>query len=224
MLDRGAGADSPYRVGLTEHLYIRSGFGPLATRWSVQTKSEAGAEAGAMGAQDQGTHTTRRVDTSTSSAAYSQGQPGKFLYRRGGQAFEIDAAVVGTSPLQIVYTDPGSKALAGGQRKVYRVLRTAEQLARFRALREEEQPAGVPDPEQRLRDAAWEGEIDGLTTSQIAAQFDLDRQRASGVLTRILQGKSSDPRFGKPAGSTYHDKRALINGGRVLTRARHRPA
>jgi hypothetical protein len=37
------------------------------------------------------------------------------------------------------------------------------------------------------------------------------------ILIRILYGKSSDLRFGKPAGSNYQDMRALISGGRVLT-------
>ena len=136
---------------------------------------------------------------SSSSIAYTQGQQGKFLYKRGKTSVEIDAEVRRVNPLEISFTDPGSKALAGGHRKGYRVLRTAVQRQRFRPLRANEQPTPLPDREQTLRDAAWQGEIDGLTSSQIAAQFHLDRQRANRVLTRILQGKSIDSRFGKPA-------------------------
>ncbi len=170
-----------------------------------------------MSTRDETGHITT---TSSNPMTLTPGTAGKFLYTRGNTSFEIDAEVEKTNPFVIVFTDPGSKALAGGYRKVHRVLRTTKQRERFRPLRVGEQPAPLPDPEQRLRDAAWQGEIDGLTTSQIAAQFDLARQRASGVLTHILQGKSSDPRFGKPTGSNYHDKRALISGDRILTRER----
>jgi len=137
----------------------------------------------------------RTGTTSSALVTFPPGTAGKYLYKRGNTSFDVDAEVVRADPLEIVFTYPGSKALTGGHHKVYRVLRTAQQRQRFRPLQVGEQPAPLPDPEQRLCDATWQGEINRMTSSQIVMQFDLDRQRVNRVLTRILQGKSSDPRL-----------------------------
>ncbi len=151
--------------------------------------------------------------------AYRLGEPVKFLLKRQGQQIEIDAEVSGTRPLTITYLSLGTREYPrGGGIRYTRVLRTPGEWARIRPLQPGEQPTVLPDPEQALLDAAWLGEIDGLTSGEIARRYALARSRVNHMLAAILQGKSPDPRFGKPAGSNYHDKRALISQGRLLTR------
>ncbi len=79
-----------------------------------------------------GTREKHRLSTAQAKPMpFPQGTPGKYLYKRGKTSFEIDAEMVRTNPLEIVFTDPGSKALAGGHRKVYRVLRTHSSAGDF---------------------------------------------------------------------------------------------
>jgi hypothetical protein len=152
-------------------------------------------------------------------SAYRLGEPVKFLFKRKGLAVEIDAVVTALDPLTIVYLSLGTKECPRGRGiRCFRVLRTADERARIRPLQPGEPPTELPDPEQGLLDAAWQGEIDGLTTSQVAQRYDLARSRAVSMLARIVEGKSPDERFGKPDGSSFHDKRALISGDRILTR------
>ena len=150
---------------------------------------------------------------------YRLGEPVKFLFKRHGLEIEIDAEVSCLVPLSITYLSLGTKEYprAGGMRCM-RVLRTPGERARIRPLQPGEQPTVLPDREQDLLAAAWLGEIAGLTSGEIARRYELARSRVNHVLTYIVQGKSPDPRFGKPAGSSYHDKRALISQGRILTR------
>jgi hypothetical protein len=150
---------------------------------------------------------------------YRLSEPVKFLLKRHGPAVEIDAEVTCLTPLSITYLSLGTKEYpSGGGMRCSRVLRTPSERARIRPLQLGEQPTVLPDPEQALLDAAWQGEIDGMSTSEIAKRYDLARSRANHVLAYIMQGKSPDLRFGKPVASTYHDKRALISQGRLLTR------
>jgi hypothetical protein len=99
-----------------------------------------------------------------------------------------------------------------------RVLRTPADRARIRPLHPGEPPTVLPDPEQALLDAAWLGGIDGLISGQVARRYGLARSLVNHVRARILQGKSPDPRFDKPAGSSFHDKRTLISSCGILCR------
>ncbi|WP_220211194.1 hypothetical protein [Reticulibacter mediterranei] len=100
----------------------------------------------------------------------------------------------------------------------YRKLRTAADRERIRPLPTDALPKRAIDQEQRLRDTVWNGDINGLTTREIAAMFDLERQRTHHVLYYILAGKSADNRFSKPVGSNYHEWRVSISEGRIFTR------
>jgi len=48
---------------------------------------------------------------------------------------------------------------------------------------------------EEIRNAAWNGEIDQISTREVAEQFDCSLTVARTALLKIVQGKSGDSRF-----------------------------